>query len=83
MTTIKFNFYNMEDGDSKKDLEENFLGKRICKATYDGDVLQPIWVRYNTILSYVTNREFVECKLGFILTVGTLFWFCFIVEKIL
>ena len=73
----------MEDGDSKKNMENNFLGERLCKTTYDGDVFQPVWIRRNTILSNITNREFVESKLGFILSIGTLFWVCFIVEKVL
>lgn len=73
----------MEDGDSKKNMENNFLGERLCKTTYDGDVFQPVWIRHNTILSNITNREFVESKLGFILSIGTLFWVCFIVEKVL
>ena len=69
--------------DAGPSIIENEKTKTSNIVSNDGDVLQPIWVRYNTILSYVTNREFVERKLGFILTVGTLFWFCFIVEKIL
>ena len=73
----------MEDGDSKKNMENNFLGERLCKTTYDGDVFQPVWIRRNTILSNITDREFVESKLGFILSIGTLFWVCFIVEKVL
>ena len=73
----------MEDGDSKINLEENFHGERICKTTYVRDVFQPIWIRRNTIFTNVTNREFVESKLGFILAIGTLFWVGFIIEKIL
>ena len=73
----------MEDGDSEKNMEENFLGERLCKATYDGDVFQPMWIRRNTIFTNVTNREFVESKLGFILAIGTLLWVGFIIEKIL
>lgn len=73
----------MEDGDSEKNMEENFLGERLCKTTYDGDVFQPIWIRRNTVFTNVTNREFVESKLGFILAIGTLFWVGFIIEKIL
>jgi hypothetical protein len=72
----------MEDGDSEKNMEENFLGERLCKATYDGDVFQPIWIRHSSVLSYILDREFVERKFDFVLYLGTLLWFCFFITKI-
>jgi len=72
----------MEDGDSKINLEENFLGERICKTTYVRDVFQPIWIRHNTVLSLVFDREFVERKLDFVFIIGLMFWVGYLVSQI-
>jgi hypothetical protein len=71
----------MEDGDSKNDLEENFLGKRICKASYDGDVLQPIWVRCCSVLSYYCDREYLERQFNHVLNLGVIFWSIFLLSQ--
>jgi hypothetical protein len=72
----------MEDGDSKINLEENFHGERICKTTYARDVFQPIWIRHNTVLSLVFDREFVERKLDFVFVIGLMFWVGYLVSQI-
>jgi hypothetical protein len=72
----------MEDGDSKINLEENFHGERICKTTYVRDVFQPIWIRHNTVLSLVFDREFVERKLDFVFIIGLMFWVGYLVSQI-
>jgi len=72
----------MEDGDSKINLEENFHGERICKTTYVRDVFQPIWIRHNTVLSLVFDREFVERKLDFVFAIGLMFWVGYLVSQI-
>ena len=72
----------MEDGDCKKDLEKNFLRKRVGKISDDRDVFQPVWIRHSSVLSYILDREFVERKFDFVLYLGTLFWFCFFITKI-
>jgi hypothetical protein len=72
----------MEDGDSKINLEENFHGERICKTTYVRDVFQPIWIRHNTVLSLVFDREFVERKLDFVFVIGLMFWVGYLVSQI-
>ena len=72
----------MEDGDSKINLEENFLGEHICKTTYVRDVFQPIWIRHNTVLSLVFDREFVERKLDFVFIIGLMFWAGHLVSQI-
>jgi hypothetical protein len=72
----------MEDGDSKKNLEKNFLGKRVSETSDVRNVLQPVWVRHNSVLSFVFDREFVERKFSFVLFVGIMFWICFFITKI-
>ena len=72
----------MKDGDSKISLEKNFLGKRFCKTVDARDVLQPIWVRHNTVLSLMFDREFMECKLNFVFIVGFVFWSIYLVSKV-
>lgn len=72
----------MEDGDSKTNLEKNFLGERICKTTYVRDVFQPVWIRHNTVLSLVFDREFVERKLDFVFIIGFMFWVGYLVSQI-
>ena len=72
----------MEDGDSKINLDENFHGERICKTTYVRDVFQPIWIRHNTVLSLVFDREFVERKLDFVFIIGLMFWVGYLVSQI-
>jgi hypothetical protein len=72
----------MEDGDCKSNLEKNFLGERVSKIPDVGDVFQPIWIRHNTVLSLVFDREFVERKLDFVFVIGLMFWVGYLVSQI-
>lgn len=72
----------MEDGDSEIGLEKNILGERKCETPNVRDVFQPFWVRHDTVLSVITDREFVERKFNFVFIVGILFWVGFFISKI-
>ena len=72
----------MGDGDSDKNMEEDIFGEPLCKVSHDSDVFQPFWVRCDTVLSLYFDREFVVRKFNFILRIGTLLWFVFLLTKI-
>jgi hypothetical protein len=73
----------MEDGDSNKNMEENLQRESFSKIFNVRNVFQSIWVRYNSISTYITNREFVVGKFNFILRIGIMFWILFLVTKII
>jgi hypothetical protein len=72
----------MEDDSSDKDVEENLQGESFSKIFNVRNVFQSIWVRYHSISTLLTNREFVVRKFNFILRFGTLLWFVFLLTKI-
>lgn len=73
----------MDDGESNQDVETNIFRESFNKVPYVSDVLQPVWIRCSSILSCISNREFILGKLNFVLRVGTLFWIIFLITKIL
>lgn len=72
----------MSDGDSKINLEEDFCGEPVGKVFNVGDVLQPFRFRFGSILSYFTNRKFVERKFDFVFYFGVFLWSIFFISKI-
>jgi hypothetical protein len=72
----------MEDDSSNKDVEENLQREPLSKILNVRNVFQSIWVRYHSISTLLTNREFVVRKFNFILRFGTLLWFVFLLTKI-
>ena len=72
----------MEDDSSNKDVEENLQRKSFSEIFNVRDVLQSIWVRYNSISTLLTNRKFVVRKFSFVLRFGTLLWTVFLLTKI-
>jgi len=72
----------MEDEYSKTNLEKNFLGKRVRKTSNDGNVFQPIWIRHNSVLSFIIDRKFVERKFNFVLYFGIVLWVSFFISKL-
>ena len=73
----------MEDDSSNKDMEENLQREPLSKILNVRNVFQSIWVRYHSISTLLTNREFVVRKFNFILRIGTLFWIVSLFAKIL
>lgn len=73
----------MEDDSSNKDVEENLQREPFSKIFNVRNVFQPIWVRYHSVSTFLTNREFVVGKFNFILRFGTLLWTVFLLTKII
>lgn len=80
---IKLKLTYMDDGESNQDLETNIHRKFINKISNAGNVLQSIWIRCSTILSYNHDRKFILRKCNFILRVGTIFWIIFFISQII
>jgi hypothetical protein len=72
----------MEDGSSDKNLEENLQRESFGKILNVRDVFQSVWVRYHSISTLLTNREFVVGKFNFVLRFGSLLWTIFLLTKI-
>ena len=79
---INIKSQNMEDGDSKSNVEKNFHGKHVGKISNVRDVFQPFWIRHSSVLSLIVDGEFVERKFNFIWIVGIVFWICLLISKI-
>jgi len=73
----------MSDGNNKINFEKNFLGECVCKISNVGNVFQPIWIRHDSIFTFIFDRKFVERKFSFVLFVGSLLWVGFFLSKIL
>jgi len=72
----------MEDDSSDKDVEENLQRKSFSETFNVRNVLQSIRVRYHSISTLLTDREFVVRKFSFVLHFGTLLWVVFLLAKI-
>lgn len=44
----------------------------------DSTILQSIWIRCRTIFPNITDREFMESELRFVLYCGSVFWSLYI-----
>ena len=68
----------MDDGDSKNNQQAEKQGKQnnaIQRYGIDaGTILQSIWVRCRTIFPNITDREFMESELRFVLYSGIIRW---------
>ena len=68
----------MDEGDSKNNQQAEKQGKQsnaIQRYGIDaGTILQSIWVRCRTIFPNITDREFMESELRFVLYSGIILW---------
>jgi hypothetical protein len=68
----------MNEGDSKNNQQAEKQGKQnnaIQRYGIDaGTILQSIWVRCRTIFPNITDREFMESELRFVLYSGVILW---------
>jgi hypothetical protein len=68
----------MDDGDSKNNQQAEKQGKQnnvIQRYGVNaGTILQSIWVRCRTIFPNITDREFMESELRFVLYSGVILW---------
>ena len=68
----------MDDGDSKNNQQAEKQGKQTnALQRYGinvGVILQSIWVRCRTIFPNITDREFMESELRFVLYSGGILW---------
>jgi hypothetical protein len=68
----------MDEGDSKNNKQAEKQGKQnnvIQRYGINaGTILQSIWVRCRTIFPNITDREFMESELRFVLYSGVILW---------
>ena len=68
----------MDDGDSKNNQQAEKQGKQnnvIQRyGINDSSILQSIWIRCRTIFPNITDREFMESELRFVLYSGVNLW---------
>jgi hypothetical protein len=68
----------MDEGDSKNNKQAEKQGKQnnvIQRYGVNaGTILQSIWVRCRTIFPNITDREFMESELRFVLYSGVILW---------
>lgn len=79
----RYNPKNMEDGGSKSEDKKTFDRKSVRKILDVGNVFQSLWIRHRSIPINLFDREFMECKLRFILSCGFIFWAIYIITKLL
>jgi len=77
----------MDEGDSKNNQQAEKQGKQnnaIQRYSIDaGTILQSVWVRCRTIFPNITDREFMESELRFVLYSGIVFWSLYLFYEII
>ena len=73
------------DSDSKGDKQVKDKGESnlpIQGYGFDvGTILQSLWIRYRSVFPTITNREFMESELRFVLYCGIILWGIFVAWK--
>ncbi len=73
------------DGDSKGDKQVKGKGDKIEPLQRYGFnvglILQSIWVRCRSVFPTITNREFMESELRFVLYCGGILWALYLAWK--
>ena len=73
----------MEDGDKQKNVEKNVPRQSLSNIFNAGSVLQSIWVRCRSIFPNITDREFMESELRFVLYCGSVLWILYLLSQII
>jgi len=71
------------DDESYKNLEKYSNGESIREILNVSNVLQPIWVRCRSILSYYSDREYLVRQFNFVLNLGIIFWTILLISQTL
>jgi hypothetical protein len=71
------------DDESYKNLEKYSNGESIREILNVRNVLQPIWVRCRSILSYYSDREYLVRQFNFVLNLGIIFWAILLISQTL
>ena len=64
----------MEDGEKHTNLERATSRQPFASIFNAGSFLQSLWIRCRTIFPNITDREFMESELRFVLYSGVIFW---------
>jgi hypothetical protein len=73
----------MEDGSKNKNVEKSVSRQSFPNIFNVGIVFQSIWVRCRSIFPDITDREFMESELRFVLYCGTILWIVYLLSKII
>jgi len=73
----------MEDGSKYKNVEKSVSRQSFPNIFNVGIVFQSIWVRCRSIFPDITDREFMESELRFVLYCGTFLWIVYLLSKII
>ena len=77
----------MDEGDSKNNQQAEKQGKQNNAiqryGVNAGTILQSIWVRCRTIFPNITDREFMESELRFVLCSGVILWGLYLLYEII
>jgi len=73
----------MEDGGKNKNVEKSVSRQSFPNIFNVGIVFQSIWVRCRSIFPDITDREFMESELRFVLYCGTFLWIVYLLSKII
>jgi len=77
----------MDEGDSKNNQQAEKQGKQnnvIQRYGINaGTILQSVWIRCRTIFPNITDREFMESELRFVLYSGVILWGLYLVYETL
>jgi hypothetical protein len=73
----------MEDGSKNKNVEKSVSRQSFPNIFNVGIVFQSIWVRCRSIFPDITDREFMESELRFVLYCGTFLWTAYLLSKII
>ena len=71
----------MEDGSKNKNVEKSVSRQSFPNIFNVGIVFQSIWVRCRSIFPDITDREFMESELRFVLYSGVIFWTLYMVYE--
>jgi hypothetical protein len=72
----------MEDGSKNKNVEKSVSRQSFPNIFNVGIVFQSIWVRCRSIFPDITDREFMESELRFVLYCGTFLWIVYLLSQI-
>ena len=69
------------DDECSENMEKFPNGELSGKILNVGNVLQSVWIRCDSILSYYSNREYLVRQLDFVLNFGVILWAILLFSK--
>ncbi len=73
----------MGDGEKNIHLEKHTPRQSISSVSNVSTFLQSIWIRCRAIFPDITDRKFMESEFRFVLYCGLIFWFIYLLSKII